>query len=290
MYLAQQNAAVPQVAGESTVVDDANHPVEVYLGSSKYRDLKLMAADLNLTIYPEDKVDAFPDPSLGLGSQITIVRATPVLVNDAGQAKIYHTWEKQISGFLTEQKIILGDKDKIEPSSDTWIRWNLNVSITRVAETEIKEQEAIDYKTVKKEDSEMAKGETRVENPGKVGKREKTYLVRRENGQEVSRELIKDEVVEQSEDRVVIYGTKIVELGRGIASWYDWISGNTAAHNSLPMGSTVRVTNVANGKSIVVKIVDRGIQTNAVIDLSADAFSQIANLGEGLISVRLTKE
>lgn len=274
------------------VVDtsDPNHPVEVYYGRPQYNNLPDMVSDLGIRIYNEDKTDIFPAPELGIGSKITIKRALPVVVDDAGKINIFHSWEKQVKDFLTEQKIILGDKDKIEPELTSWLRPETKVIITRVAETEIKEEEAIAYKTINKDDSTMEKGTTKIENAGKAGKKIKTYLVRRENGQEVSRQLINEEVVEKPENRIILIGTKIIELGRGTATWYDWISGNTAAHNTLPMGSTVRVTNLENGRSVVVRIADRGIQTSAIIDLSADAFSQIANLGQGVIPVRITKE
>jgi rare lipoprotein A len=50
----------------------------------------------------------------------------------------------------------------------------------------------------------------------------------------------------------------------------------------------VRVTNVANGKSVVVKVNDRGnFPRGRVIDLSKAAFSSIGNTRSGLIKVSL---
>jgi rare lipoprotein A len=43
----------------------------------------------------------------------------------------------------------------------------------------------------------------------------------------------------------------------GVASYYD-AAGLTAAHRSLPFGTRVRVTNTTNGRSVVVRIADRG--------------------------------
>ena len=276
----------------SGIVDtvDANHPKEVYYGRSGLFLLSDMTSDLSIRIYPEDKTEIFPAPNLGLGSKITINRALPVTINDAGSITIVRTWEKQIKDFLSEQKIILGDQDKVDPDINTWLRSDTRINITRVAETEIKEEESIAYKTITKEDPSMEKGRSKVESAGKNGVKIKTFLVRRENGQEVSRKLVGEEIKTPPENKIVTVGTRVVELGRGRASWYDWISGMTAAHNSLPMGSYVRVTAVNSGRSIVVKIIDRGIQTDAIIDLSADAFEQLAPLGAGVIPVVLTKE
>src|ERR1700756_3961608 len=43
----------------------------------------------------------------------------------------------------------------------------------------------------------------------------------------------------------------------GVASYYG-ATGLTAAHRTLPLGTRVRITNTANGRSVVVRIADRG--------------------------------
>ena len=62
----------------------------------------------------------------------------------------------------------------------------------------------------------------------------------------------------------------------------------TAAHRTLPLGSKVRVTNPANGKSVVVRINDRGpFHGGRVIDLSKSAASQIGLIARGSGRVEL---
>jgi rare lipoprotein A len=62
----------------------------------------------------------------------------------------------------------------------------------------------------------------------------------------------------------------------------------TAAHRYLPFGTQVKVTNQANGKSVVVTINDRGPFTKRfIIDLSQAAFQQIAPLRQGVIRVSI---
>lgn len=63
---------------------------------------------------------------------------------------------------------------------------------------------------------------------------------------------------------------------------------NTAAHRTLPFGTKVRVTNMANGKSVVVKINDRGpFVKNRILDLSQSAFRSIADASSGIIEVQI---
>lgn len=67
-------------------------------------------------------------------------------------------------------------------------------------------------------------------------------------------------------------------------------NGLTAASWKYPLGSMVRVTNRMNGKSVVVRINDRGpskrlYNKGRTMDLTKGAFSQIANLNEGVIRI-----
>ena len=62
----------------------------------------------------------------------------------------------------------------------------------------------------------------------------------------------------------------------------------TAAHKSLPFGTKVIVTNINNGKTVVVTINDRGPYVKGrIIDLSLAAFSKIENLDKGIVEVKI---
>lgn len=60
----------------------------------------------------------------------------------------------------------------------------------------------------------------------------------------------------------------------------------TAAHRTLKFGTKIKVTNLKNGKEIIVRVNDRGpFAKNRGLDLSEAAFKSIANLQRGVISV-----
>jgi rare lipoprotein A len=62
----------------------------------------------------------------------------------------------------------------------------------------------------------------------------------------------------------------------------------TAAHRTLPFDTVVRVINLNNGKSTVVRITDRGpFVDNRIIDLSLAAAREIESVGPGVVPVRL---
>lgn len=92
----------------------------------------------------------------------------------------------------------------------------------------------------------------------------------------------------------------------GLASWYgpgfhgeETASGEifdqrkmVAAHRTLPLGTVVKVTNLENGKAVVVRVIDRGpygrnFRKGTVIDLSKGAARRLAFLRDGLVRVRI---
>jgi rare lipoprotein A len=88
----------------------------------------------------------------------------------------------------------------------------------------------------------------------------------------------------------------------GLASWYGPPYANrkgadgtvydqnamTAAHRELPMGSIVRVTNLTNDQSVVVRITDRGpFVGDRIIDLSLAAAKETGVYRAGVVKVRV---
>jgi len=305
----QSNFQLPiGIHGEE--IDGMVHQVEYHYGSPIFSNVNDMLSNKSVEVFPEDRLSYFPDPTLGIGSKIIIKRANQIIVNDAGRQSVYRTWTNNVADFLSEKNITVGEMDILNHQKDQKFsdiaqeidrkvvardgRENegpivAQIDITRVAVTQIKEYVDINFKTITKEDANLERGVNKVEQDGKKGKKELVYEVRRENGKEVNRKLVSTQVKNDPQDKIIIKGTKVVLYGSGKATWYALISGMTAAHNTLPKGTIVHVVNVANGKSVDVKIIDRGIQGSAVIDLSADAFKLLSPLSVGVIQVRLEK-
>ena len=89
---------------------------------------------------------------------------------------------------------------------------------------------------------------------------------------------------------------------RGIASWYGedfhgWVTASgeiydmhmlTAAHRTLPLGTIVRVTNVVNGRHVVIRINDRGPYVNGrILDVSYAAAKRLDMLRDGISAIQL---
>ena len=61
----------------------------------------------------------------------------------------------------------------------------------------------------------------------------------------------------------------------------------TAASNHFPIGTKLKVTNIENGKSVIVRVNDKGNMDKYTIDLSKAAFKRIADLKTGVIDVKV---
>lgn len=99
----------------------------------------------------------------------------------------------------------------------------------------------------------------------------------------------------------VLYDSKPLSVETGKASYYGgrWIgrltaNGEhyraedcTAAHRKLPFNTMVRVTNLRNGKSVIVRINNRGPYAKGrILDLSVVAARKVEMIGDGIIPVR----
>ena len=96
---------------------------------------------------------------------------------------------------------------------------------------------------------------------------------------------------------------KVNTVQHGKASWYSiktnygtqTASGerlsntaSTAAHKTLPMGTMVRVTNIANGKSEIVRITDRGPYTKGrIIDVTVGCAERLGFYSRGVVPVKV---
>ena len=66
----------------------------------------------------------------------------------------------------------------------------------------------------------------------------------------------------------------------------------TAAHRTLPLGTVVRVTNLENGRRVVLRVTDRGpygrnYRKGTIIDVSKGAASRLGFIRDGLVRVRI---
>lgn len=217
---------------------------------------------------------------------------------------------------LTAAKVTPDEDDVVTPAADTSLTDGLAISYTNVEKRATTKEEAVPFEKKEEKSDELEEGKTKVTTEGVNGVKTQNFVEVYHNGTLVSSELQNEQVTKEPVTQVTKVGTKKAskpsESGSGSgdgsdlgpakgsscqASYY-WqgqttASGErfnpndlTAAHKTLPLGSKVKVTNPSNGKTVVVRINDRGpYVAGRCLDLSKAAMETIGGTSSGVITV-----
>lgn len=244
----------------------------------------------NVTLTEADELWPSPGEKLVLGTSIVLQQARPVSLVVDGKKETFSTTADTALAILEERQLTLDEDDIVAPQRDVVVARDTTIEVTRVEVREEYKDTSIDFTTKVSEDSELSWRTKKVTQKGEKGVKRTTYRVSYHDGKEVNRKVVKTETVKEPVTEIVTQGT-YVKLGKkhtGQASWYAWTGTMAAANPWLPKGSYVKVTNVDNGKSVIVVINDRGpFVPGRIIDLDKVAFAKIASVGAGVINVKM---
>lgn len=250
------------------------------------------------------------------GLSFSMQTAKDVTVTIGGKAQKV-TAVGTVADALKAAKVEVDSSDVVNPGLGTPLADGMKITLTMVDQKSQKRRVAVPFSTKKVEDSSLPKGEIKVITKGVNGINEETWTVVFKDGKKVSEKKVSSKVVNAPVTQVIKVGTKTASssspstrsssdpVTRGItclASTYgegDGTAGGptasgetfdpsafTAASKTLPLGSTIRVTNVSNGRTVTVRINDRGPYVGGrCLDLSTAAMNAIAP-GQGLVTVR----
>ena len=227
---------------------------------------------------------------------------------------------------LTAAKVTPDEDDVVTPAADTSLTDGMAISYTNVEKRATSKEEAVPFEKKEEKSDELEEGKTKVATEGVDGVKTQNFVEVYHNGTLVSSELQNEQVTKEPVAQVTQVGTKkkaskssddssesSKSSGSGSGSGggdlspasgsscqasYYWqgqttASGErfnpsdlTAAHKTLPLGSKVKVTNPSNGKTVVVRINDRGpYVAGRCLDLSKAAMETIGGTSSGVITV-----
>ncbi|WP_053216963.1 ubiquitin-like domain-containing protein [Virgibacillus senegalensis] len=163
----------------------------------------------NIDIDEHDQVAPALSKAVSEGLQVTIDKAFQVTVDDAGEKEKYWTVGETVEDLLKREDIKLGKLDRINLEMDEPVSKDAAIEITRVEKVTDIVKEKTDYSVVTRKDDNLEKGKEKVVSSGEEGLVAKHFEVTLENGKEVDRQLVKEEVEKESEQRIVAVGTKV---------------------------------------------------------------------------------
>ena len=249
--------------------------------------------DLGLVPGPKDAMHPSETTRLRPGLSIFVRNAVHAKLRVDGDLRDVVSSADTVSNLLAHAGVRVDDDDYVIPSRATEPTDGMWIRVVRVSRIVEERSVHVPYRYITRNDPQMDSGERRVVQQGAEGLKVQRYSVLLEDGVRVSRGYLGDRVVRTPRDHIVRVGTREPTYSgggdsrEGIASWFE-ADGLVAAHRTLPLGTVVKVTNLENGKTVTVRVNQRGpFVKGRIIDLSDDAFKRLAPLGEGTIKVKI---
>ncbi|KMT22931.1 3D domain-containing protein [Clostridium cylindrosporum] len=220
----------------------------------------------NIVLDKEDKISHSLDSNLEKDMKISIKRAVPIKVEEAGKLKEIKTTATTVSDMLKEEKLSISALDKINPGVTAKIQPNMKINITRVTEKLEANSETIPYTIKKQDDKSLSPGTTKVVKEGANGRREIVFKSVYENGKLISKQKIEEKIVVKPVNKLIASGPKKVVLTAsrgGLDFTYKSIMTMTAtAYSQAPYDPTGGGSITASGTKVIRN--PKGISTVAV--------------------------
>lgn len=166
--------------------------------------------EANIEIAEKDVVSLNLDAEVGADNKIDIQKAFQLTLVDGQETRDVWSTSTTVANLLEKEGITLSELDRVEQPLEKVVTPGDKVAIVRVEKVTDVVEESIDFAVEKQNDSSLLKGKEKVITEGKAGKVSKTYEIVKENGQEVTRTLQAETIIEEPVKKVVAVGTKVV--------------------------------------------------------------------------------
>lgn len=208
--IVEDNFRVNIYRAQPVTIIDGTHSTFSFSAATTPRTI---ATQAGIRVYPEDIItSAIPENILrsgSVGKEVLINRATLVYLNLYGTPVAVRTHAKTVGELLSQESVVLGPSDTLQPSSETSIKSNLSVIVARRGTKIISVTEAIPAPTQIIEDPSLSFGATAVRQQGSPGKKLVTYQLIIKNGKEVSRKKIQEIIAEHPVTQIIARGQAI---------------------------------------------------------------------------------
>ena len=202
----------------------------------------------NIPFGADDRVEPGLDTRVNGGETINIYKAREITIVDGNTTTVRKTTYKKVEDILKELNITLGENDRVTPNLNSEVATVDTIKIVRDGKaTEVKKEE-IKFETKEEKDDSKYVDEKVTKVEGKNGEKEVTYNVVRENGKEISREVVSEKVLKEATAKVVVVGTKQRPAeqkasSQATSSSQSYSAQSTSAQSYSAAGGSVRLSN-----------------------------------------------
>ncbi|RCK70787.1 DUF348 domain-containing protein [Desertihabitans brevis] len=142
------------------------------------------------------------------GLEFSVDTLKKVELEVGGKTSSHETTAATVAEVLDEVEAKHDDDDRVTPGLGEAALDGSRITVVHVHVEDKTTKQPVDFKTVRKESSELLQGTTRTETEGVAGERTVVTTVTKENGKVVKEEKKSDEVTRQPVDEVVLVGTR----------------------------------------------------------------------------------
>ncbi|WP_369901550.1 ubiquitin-like domain-containing protein [Bacillus manliponensis] len=207
-----------KIKGEMKIVVEKAKPFTITIDGeeravkSTVKTVQNLLTEEGIEVGEHDKVYPSLHEELQKEQDIVIQRAFPVMLHVGGEEEQLWSTSTTVADFLKERQVVIGELDRVEPALHEEIQKDTVVKVVRIEKVIDVVEAAIPFSSVNKEDSSLFVGTKKVTQEGIQGKKKTTFEVVKENGNEVSRTVQKEETLLQPKEQVVSIGTKQAEV------------------------------------------------------------------------------
>ena len=167
-------------------------------------------AKANVQVNEHDAITPAADAEVGPNNKIAIEKAFEVTLLDGKEEKKVWSTSTTVADFLKQHNIQLNEFDRVEQKMEDMVIPDSVIKVVRVEKVTDVVEEATNFAVETKKDDSLLKGKEKVVQAGEKGTVSRTYDVIKENGVEVSRNVISEKVIKEPTKKVVAVGTKVV--------------------------------------------------------------------------------
>ncbi|GGE84554.1 G5 and 3D domain-containing protein [Priestia taiwanensis] len=199
---------------------DLAHPIELVVDGQK-QSLWTTADTVNdllveqqIVVGEHDEVLPSREAKMEDNTQIIINKAFPMTLDVGGQKEQVWSTSTTVADFLNKKQVTLNELDRVEPALDEVVTENSIIKVIRVEKVTDVVEEPISYSVVKQSDANLDSGTEKVLTQGENGLKQKTVEIVKENGKEVSRTVMSEQVTKNPKNQVVAAGTRQGSVAR----------------------------------------------------------------------------
>lgn len=203
---------------------------------SAYRTPSQIVQHADMEFREEDKAEM--SMPVGGAMQLTVTRATPLILVLYGKKETVYTHVKTVAELLDEKAITLGENDALSIDKNTLITANMVIELWREGKQTITEEEEVKFDIELIQDVDREVGFREIKTAGTPGKRTVTYEIEMRNGVEVSRQEIQSVTITEPKTQVEIVGAKSPfgdDLSAAFAALRQCESGGNYANKNNPL-------------------------------------------------------